>query len=149
MIRKLLFLFGVGCLVFTPCSAHYAQDENKMIEGTWILVAAELGGQKVPDKGLRDAAAGEAAGKLILSDGRYTYQNDRGTYKISPTENPKAMDITGTEGPNHGKTFLAIYELTGDSLRICYDLGGSTRPSEFTTRAGTHQFLAVYKRAKA
>jgi len=149
MIGKLILLLGVGCLVCMPLRAHNTEDDNKMIEGTWMLVAAEIGGQKLPDERLKDAEAGSAAGKLILNDGRYTYQNDQGTYKISPTENPKAMDITGTEGPNHGKTFFAIYELAGDSLKICYDLGGKARPNEFTTRAGTHQFLAIYKRAKA
>src|SRR4051794_40819519 len=34
------------------------------------------------------------------------------------------MDITGTSGPNKGKTILAIYEQKGDTLRICYDLSG-------------------------
>ena len=41
------------------------------------------------------------------------------------------MTITGTEGPNHGRTFPAIYELKGDTLRICYDLSGAKRPTEF------------------
>jgi uncharacterized protein (TIGR03067 family) len=56
------------------------------------------------------------------------------------------MDILGTEGPNKGKTFLAIYELTGDSLKICYDLEGKTRPTEFRTNPGTQLFLVLYKR---
>jgi hypothetical protein len=42
----------------------------------------------------------------------------------------------------------AEYELTDDTLRICYDLSGKTRPSEFATKAGTRQFLMTYKRAK-
>jgi uncharacterized protein (TIGR03067 family) len=149
MIGKLLLLLAVGCLVFMPLRTQSVEDEKKMIEGTWIVVAAEIGGQKVPDQGLKDAAAGAAAGRLILTNGRYTYQNDRGTYKLGPADKPKSMDITGTDGPNQGKTFLAIYELTGDSLKICVDLGGKVRPSEFTTKAGTHQFLALYKRAKS
>ena len=35
------------------------------------------------------------------------------------------MTITGTEGPNRGKTFPAIYELKDDTLRICDDLSGA------------------------
>ena len=116
-----------------------------MIEATWIMLTAELSGQKLPDSGFKDT-------KLVLADGRYTYQNDQGTYKLVSVEDPKspkAMDITGTNGPNQGKTFLAIYELTGDTLRICYDLSGETRPKEFTTKAGTKEFLATYKRGQA
>ena len=39
---------------------------------------------------------------------------DRGIYTVDATSTPKGMTITGTEGPNHGKTNPAIYELTGD-----------------------------------
>ncbi|HLG17089.1 MAG TPA: TIGR03067 domain-containing protein [Blastocatellia bacterium] len=143
MIGKLLLLLGAGYLVVTPLQNHKAVEEDwKTIEGTWIPVTFELSGQKLPEEALKDT-------KLVLTDGRYTYQNDQGTYKLMPGEKPRAMDIIGVDGPNKGKTFLAIYDLTGDTLRICYDLGGKTRPSEFTSRPGTKQFLASYKRAKS
>jgi uncharacterized protein (TIGR03067 family) len=58
------------------------------------------------------------------------------------------MDITGTEGPNKGKTILAIYEITDDTLRICYDLSGKARPTEFKTTKGTKLFLVTYNREK-
>ena len=58
------------------------------------------------------------------------------------------MTITGTEGPNQGKTFPAIYELKGDTLRICYDLSGAKRPTEFKSIAGTRLYLVTYNRKK-
>jgi uncharacterized protein (TIGR03067 family) len=142
MIGKLLLLLNVGFLVLTPLQNHKADEDSKMIEGAWIPVVAELGGNPLPEEFLKDT-------KLVLTDGRYTYRNDQGTYKLILAEKLKAMDITGAEGPNQGKTLLAIYELTGDTLRICYDLEGKTRPSEFTTKAGTQQLLVSYKRAKS
>ena len=42
----------------------------------------------------------------------------------------------------------AIYELNGDTLRICYDLSGSKRPTEFKTAAGTKLYLVTYNRKK-
>ena len=141
MIVKLLFLLNVCYLVFAPWQNQKADEDWKMIEGAWIPVVAELGGKPLPQEFLKDT-------KLVLADGHYTYINDHGTYKLIPGETPKAMDITGKEGPNQGKTLLAIYELTGDTLRICYDLEGKTRPSEFATKAGTQQLLVSYKRAK-
>jgi uncharacterized protein (TIGR03067 family) len=141
MIGKLLLLLNVGFLVFTPLQNQKAEEDWKMIEAAWIPVVAELGGKPLPEEYLKDT-------KLVLTDGRYTYMNDQGTYKLIPAEKLKAMDITGAEGPNQGKTLLAIYELTGDTLRICYDLEGKTRPSEFATKTGTQQLLVSYKRAK-
>ena len=58
------------------------------------------------------------------------------------------MDIKGTEGPNKGKTFLAIYELKDDKLTICYDLSGEARPTEFKTKPDTKLFLVTYERKK-
>jgi uncharacterized protein (TIGR03067 family) len=147
MIGKLLLLLSISYFAFTPLKNHMSEEEWKMIEGTWIPVTAELGGQKLPDDFLKDT-------KLVLSAGRYTYhtqQLDQGTYKLIPTKEPKAlkaMDVTGVEGPNKGRTLLAIYELAGDTMRICYDLDGKLRPDAFTTRAGTQQLLIIYKRAK-
>jgi uncharacterized protein (TIGR03067 family) len=145
MIGKLLLLLSIGYFAFTPLKNYLVEEDGKILEGTWIPVTAELGGQKLADEYIKDT-------KLILSAGRYTYIIDQGTYKLVPSEGPKAqkaMDITGIEGPNKGRTLLAIYELAGDSLRICYDLDGKLRPEAFTTRAGTQQLLVVYKRAKA
>ena len=108
-----------------------------MLDGTWILDTAELGGNKLPDEGYRGAT-------LVLQDGTYTFQGDHGEYHVHTGGN--AMDIVGTDGPNAGRTFLAIYELRDDVLRICYDLTGTARPLRFATQPGTQQFLAVYRR---
>ena len=38
--------------------------------------------------------------------------------------------------------------LKGDTLRICYDLSGATRPTEFKSIAGTKLYLVAYNRKK-
>jgi uncharacterized protein (TIGR03067 family) len=71
-------------------------------EGTWLAQAAELGGQKFPDD-VRKAI------KLVIKDDKYTVtvgkETDEGTVKLNAAAKPKEMDITGTKGPNKGKTF--------------------------------------------
>lgn len=61
---------------------------------------------------------------------------------------PKALDIAGTEGPNKGRTILAIYEQGGDTLPVCYDLSGKGRPAGFRTKEGTRLLLVGYKLQK-
>ena len=89
---------------------------------------------------------------LKLDNGKYEVfvgdSPDRGTYTLDSASEPKGMSITGTEGPNRGKTFPAIYELDGDTLRICYDLSGAKRPAEFKSVAGTKLYLVTYGRKK-
>ena len=138
---KILLAIALVWSAFTSANHKIIADDNKMIEGAWVIVEAELGGQKLPDDGVKGT-------RLILTADKYEYQNDKGDYKLYPTEEIKAMDIVGREGPNKGKSLLAIYELEGDRLKICYDLTGKTRPTKFKTAAGTRQFLVTYQRAK-
>ncbi len=116
-----------------------------MVEGTWHAVSGELGGQPFPDAVVKTI-------QLTVKDGHYTVlvgeQEDEGTVVFVPDTTPRALDITGVAGPNAGKTIPAIYEVSGESLRICYNLGGPERTTTFTTAAGTQQFLVTYARGE-
>jgi len=140
MKNLLLTTFAV-CLAFLPLMSVSAVDDDKLIEGNWLIEEAELGGKKMPDEGFKGR-------KLSLKDGKYSIDNDHGEYKIDQKAKIKSIDITGTEGPNKGRLILAIYELQDDTLRICYDLEGKLRPKEFLTKSGTKQFLVTYRREK-
>jgi len=141
-----LMLCAVFALVlcFSP-SVRSDDTKADALNGTWVPSSAELGGQPLPEDARKSI-------KLELKDGKYTLtlgqRVDRGTVKADPSAKPKTMDITGVEGPNQGKKFLAIYELEGDSLRICYDLAGKARPTEFKAPPGSQRFLVTYKREK-
>jgi uncharacterized protein (TIGR03067 family) len=143
----LLKSFVVLTLVLSFALAANSGDgkDGDALQGTWLPQTAELGGKMFPDE-IRKTI------KLVVKDDKYTVTVgkvvDQGTVKLNSSAKPKEMDITGTDGPNKGKTFLAIYEHDGDTLRICYDLSGKDRPTEFKTREGTQLFLVTYKREK-
>ena len=126
-------------------AAGSPDDDAKAVQGNWKPVKAELAGQPMTDAVLKSIS-------LKLDNGKYEVfvgdKPDRGTYTVDSASKPKGMTITGTEGPNIGKTFPAIYELNGDTLRICYDLSGAKRPTEFKSVAGTKLYLVTYHRKK-
>lgn len=119
--------------------------DAKAIDGTWLPESAELAGKEFPPEVRKSI-------KLVLDGDKYTAtvgeQRDEGTVKRDPSKNPKTMVISGTEGPNKGKTFLGIYELKEDTLKVCYDLSGKSYPEEFKTKPGTLLYLVTYKRGK-
>jgi uncharacterized protein (TIGR03067 family) len=119
--------------------------EARELEGIWKPLSAELAGSKYPQKILDTM-------KLTVKDGKYTVEVagklDEGTVTHDSSTSPKSMDIKGTNGPNKGKTFLVIYELKNDELRVCYDLSGKSRPTEFATKAETQLFLVTYRKEK-
>jgi uncharacterized protein (TIGR03067 family) len=128
-------------------SAAWSGDaKDDTIDGAWLPSSAELGGKQFPDEVRKSI-------KLVVKEGKYTVTvgkegTDQGTVKLDPTAKQKALDITGTEGPNKDKKILAIYERNGDTLRVCYDLSGKSRPTEFKSETGTQLFLVTYKREK-
>ena len=134
-------------LAFAAAQSSVAAEapDTKALEGAWTPIKAELAGQAWPDTLLKTI-------NLKLHNGEYDItvagQPDKGTYTIDPSTKPKSMIITGTDGPNKGKTFLAIYELEGDTLRVCYDLSGKQRPAQFKTAAETKLYLVTYNRIK-
>src|SRR5262249_22970647 len=144
----LLKRFIALVFVFLFSSAAWCAEakDSDAIQGTWIPATAELGGKKFPDEVRKTI-------KLVLKDDKYTVTVgktvDQGTVKLDPKAKPKKMDIvTDADGPNKGKTFPAIYELDGDTLRICYDLSGKAHPKEFKSTEGTQLYLVTYKREK-
>jgi uncharacterized protein (TIGR03067 family) len=132
-------------LALVPSARGFADPDSRAMDGTWKPLSAELAGKPWP-QGLLDTI------KLVLKGDQYTVeigeQSDEGTVKRDPEKSPKTMDITGKKGPNEGKTFLVIYELKGDELRVCYDLSGKSRPTEFATKPDTQLFLVTYRRVK-
>ena len=145
MIRLAFVSVFVILSMSASLPAGDAKEDLKAMEGEWTPATGELGGKPFPDETLKTI-------KLVLKDDTYTVtvgdKVDRGTVKLDASKTPKTMDITGTEGPNKDKTFVAIYELSGDTLKVCYNLTGTERPTEFKTKEGTQQFLVSYKRAK-
>ena len=147
MKAKTIPCICLAMILLTAASwSQNAADERKLLQGTWLPTAAEVSENPFGEATLKIM-------KLVVEGDKYNVtvgiSVDIGTIRIDPAAKPKTMDIIGTEGPNKGKTFLAIYELNGDTLRICYDLTGKVRPTEFKTRKGEALFLATYKRAKS
>lgn len=148
MLKRMNCLLPMVCTF--ACLAWLApcRGENKAkdaVQGTWIPMEAEFAGQPFPQEVLKSM-------KLEIKDDQYivTANNvtDTGKVKWDDSKSPKEVDITGSVGPNKGKTLMAIYAIDGDTMKVCYDLSGKARPKEFKTIAGTQTFLVKYKRDK-
>lgn len=142
---KHILCIGFAVAASLGACAAGSPDDAKAVQGNWKPAKAELAGQPMTDAVLQSIS-------LRLDNGKYEVFvgaiPDRGTYTLDSAAKPKSMTITGTDGPNRGKTFPAIYEFKDDTLRICYDLSGAKRPTEFKSVAGTQLYLVTYSRKK-
>jgi uncharacterized protein (TIGR03067 family) len=137
------------CLLTVASLAVFAAEDSadfKALQGSWIPIKAELGGNPLPADVLKTIT-------LNLTNQNYEVtitgeQSDYGTWTLDTAAKPKGMTIVATKGPNTGKTFPCIYEIKGDTFRVCYDLSGAKRPTDFKTATGTKLYLVTYNRKK-
>ena len=117
-----------------PKEDDAAKDKDKL-RGTWKLTSGTVDGVDMTEELVKQRfEATIAEDKITLG-----VRGDMATspLEIDPTSKPKKFDILVS---------LGIYELKGDELRVC--LGGKTRPTEFTSKAGSERLLFVFKRVK-
>jgi RNA polymerase sigma factor (sigma-70 family) len=147
-------LLGTGTawvLFRTRTAAPQAERaETARLQGTWKFVALESEGVVLPENvikasGFRNVVQGNTL-SLIAPTGEVL---SRATFRLDLVRTPRALDITFTEGPTRGATSLAIYELDGDTWKICIASPGKDRPSKFVTEAGSGRGLQTLKRAAA
>jgi uncharacterized protein (TIGR03067 family) len=141
-IRALLPVLSLAAVM--AAFAADKPDDATNIQGSWRPVEAQLRGQPMKEEVLKIVTLKLDAGKYFVT----AESPDKGTYTINAAAKPKTLDITGVEGPNAGKKILAIYELNGDTLRLCYGRGGGPRPTEFKSTKDSPNFLVTYKRKK-
>ena len=111
--------------------------ELKKFQGTWVLIYAEKAGeeQDVGDRQLK--FDGETFSYADL--GRDV--EDKGTFKLDPSKNPKEIDIRLRKTDNRDeKTVLGIYTWDGENLKLCLGNraeGRARRTSPRCPRAAT------------
>src|SRR5437879_4175702 len=122
------------------------ENELKKFQGTWTFESVEAGGKELP--------AGELKALILTFEGdKHTVKKGDeviqvGTQKLDPSKSPKTIDVTMAEGPNKGAVMLGIYEIDGDTLKVCFDPQGKRRPTEFKSAPGSANFVNVHKRVK-
>ena len=153
MIRPSCFAIVVLALVASPgrtadrdAPVDATKKEMAKLQGAWSLVSMESEGHS------RDPEEIQGWGSVYEGD-RLTLKANgevrrRGIVTIDTTRKPKAINTWDLDGPFEDQTVPGIYELDGDTLKLCFARPGTKRPTEFTTKSGTGFVFVVYKRLK-
>jgi uncharacterized protein (TIGR03067 family) len=143
--RQLVALIVVLGLPLALRSAEDAGKELDHLQGSWSLVAAEEAGKNQTElKGRNFSVVVKGDVWSIKYEGQSKSLDMK--LELDPSSKPKAVNFISTLRDNvraHG-----IYELEGDTLKVCWAKAGHTRPSEFKTCAGDKCILLTLKRVK-
>jgi uncharacterized protein (TIGR03067 family) len=119
--------------------------DYRAFEGTWRFISLRIGGKDVPAAAFKDA-------RLICKGRDFTYIDvegpSHGTFSLGQNQSPKTIETVFTDGPNKGQTLIGIYELEGDTYRVCMSLSGKDRPKEFDSKSGSGHVYEVLRREK-
>jgi uncharacterized protein (TIGR03067 family) len=122
-------------------------EDEKNLQGTWIMMTEEDQGRELPEETLQKRF------RLVIEGAKWTLKENQGperkewNVKLDGTRSPKQGDFTYLFGNNNGKVSFAIYELKGDSLRLCVAEPGESRPREFDGKG--KNTLILFKRTKS
>jgi uncharacterized protein (TIGR03067 family) len=122
------------------------EKEARKFQGAWTFESSVTGGDELPADHLKMFVVTFEGDKHTVKKGDEVIQV--GTQKIDPSKSPKTIDVTMVEGPHKGTVMLGIYEIDGDTLKVCFDPEGKTRPTEFKSPPGSKNFVNVHKRVK-
>jgi uncharacterized protein (TIGR03067 family) len=113
-------------------------DLDRM-QGDWGVAELVMNGEKVPADAL-------ASAKLKIKASEYFLDGDNGsshgTLKLGESASPKTMEVTTDDGTQ----LPAIYEVSGDTMKVCYAINGASRPKEFKSAEGSDHVFTTYKR---
>ncbi len=101
------------------------------LQGTWSVVSLEMDGQRMPGGGAQIVVRGN---RFTTNAMGAAYE---GTVTIHQDTSPKSFDLRFEQGPEKGNINFGIYELDGDTWKLCLATRGSDRPKEFAAPPGT------------
>jgi uncharacterized protein (TIGR03067 family) len=129
------------------------RTDKEIIQGTWVHTSVEYDGAEMKDgpefAAVKDAKLSFKGDTLSLSGGGGEGPKGgprKGTFGLDPDREPPTLDIVITDpakGPE-AITVLLLYEVSGDTLRLCGSRAEGARPKEFTSKG--NRFILTLKR---
>jgi uncharacterized protein (TIGR03067 family) len=138
----------VAGLVLFATIAFGAKDDStdrQRLQGSWTADSARRDGKEAAD------LHGHV---LVFRGDTFTIRSKdetlySGTYVLDASKMPRTIDFKHARGDLKGKVWRGIYQLEGETLKICDNAGdlAKERPTGFETRAGSGHVRILFKRS--
>ncbi len=140
IFMRLGWLLLLGSLL-AGCKSISTADDTQKLQGTWKLVVATY------DGGLQMAEM-----EWIVNGDHYNIRLDRhlqedpNFFKLDASR--KQIDVFHHYTPpgTYGGKLKGIYEISGDSLKVCFDLTAQQYPKSFDAKRGSRQLIYEFRR---
>lgn len=110
------------------------RNDLDLLQGSWTVTALEVEGENMPEAMLAQA-------RIVVKGNRFTSTGMGAEYAgrlvLDVSASPRQLDMKFDAGPEKGNTNLCIYELEGDTWKLCIATRGTVRPSTFASTRGS------------
>ena len=141
-LTAMILLLG-GAADDPPKKTPTVAEELQRFQGTWNVAAWEEGGKAADVKG-RTVFFG--ANVFVFLRGGKPHQ--AGAAQLDPGKSPRTVNLSVKEGEGKDGVMLGIYALEGDTLTLCLDPQGQSRPKDFKPEADAGFTLVTLKKTK-
>jgi uncharacterized protein (TIGR03067 family) len=118
-----------------------AKSDHAALQGDWRVILAEDSGRASSQDALRDTRVSIKHDEFVME---IAGRKNVSTFKLDPSTSPKSIDLKAA-----GRTRPGIYDLQGDTLRICVSEAADSRPTVFDSQPGSvNDVVLTLKRAK-
>ncbi len=118
-----------------------AANDHTLIAGDWQVVYSEDSGRIAPQELLKDLHMVITSDTMTMELGGH---QSIFTFELDPRTTPKSIDMT-----ENGRRKQGIYDLQGDTLRICFDEQSDNRPTAFDSQTDSaNDVVIMLKRIK-
>lgn len=114
-------------LIFSTAVGARAAEPAGPLEGSYKAISLTREGKAEPESVVSTVALKVAGDELTFTAKGKTFP---AKFKLNPKAKPAAIDISPSEGPEKGQTFLGIYKLDKGELQIAFAERGD-RPTDF------------------
>jgi uncharacterized protein (TIGR03067 family) len=138
--RSASLVLASALVLVAAVGAQNAKKDLDALQGEWKPEKAQVGGVEAPPEVTAKMTARFKGDVLTIR-----HSDDPAKFKLNPTKQPAEIDLFPI---HHKETLLGIYELSGDTLKLCITAEGGPRPTKFESPAKSKIALFVFKRAK-
>jgi uncharacterized protein (TIGR03067 family) len=142
-MTKLVVILAVGLLLGADDKQADAKKDQEKLQGDWTMQSGERDGEPFPEEVVKAMKRTVTGDKFVITRDGETLA--KGTFTLDASQKPKTIDAK-LEGA--GLSVQGIYELDGDTLKVCNAGPREARPKEFATKAESGLTLVVWKKAK-
>jgi uncharacterized protein (TIGR03067 family) len=123
-----------------------AKKDVEKLQGEWTMESHEFNGEKSVEENIKQYKRTVKGDHFTVVFGDRTVVE--GTFTLDASKKTRTIDITLESGEAKGKKMLGLYEIDGDTYKVCLAAPDIDRPTEFVSKPDSSHAVTVWKRVK-